>query len=324
MASSITTPEFIVAGGLSGNPAGFNNLTSLEITYQNLLSGAADIVSGSGTKTLNLTSGAITTAASFTVGLTGTAAEVAGNAAVLKNIADYCKANGITVTVDADLTFSPTWSEGAGKGHNELVDQWAPAAAAAGLPITSVEDVQEVSTNDLPDAFANYATIEVNAVRTLIADYAGSNYQMTADNLSVGDMEGGQPGDAVVWWKAYNSVATAAGMPVFSYATADTGWFGPWIGEMSKASWEGFLEGMSAGAASENMSLNVVVQGELTDTSADQFVRQAEQNAADLATLQGRGLVNVKSVSILSWDVLPVGVAMITSPTSVSNEAAEI
>ena len=321
-------PKLLLGGGGSGDSAGLSNPGQLELDYENLLSGAADVLFGSGSKTFVLSSAAITTAASWEAGITETPSEVANNLDVLGKIAQFCNANGISIAVEANLTFGPTWPSGPGQGHNELVDQWAPVAASVGLPITSVEDVQEIGTAQPPETFLNFASIEANAVRTIIEDYAGSSYQMTDSNLAVGDMEGGDAstvGTLAAWWNAYNAEATLDGVNKFSYVTADTGWFAPWIGGCSIPVWQSFLAALSYTAAAYNMGLNVVVQGaEMSSASPNQFVLQAEQNTADLAMLQATGSVQVSSIEVLSWSQLPVGVGMITSPTSAPNEAAEI
>ena len=325
---SDSMPKILLGGGGSGDSAGLSNPGQLELDYQNLLSGAADVVSGSGSKTFVLSSAAITTAASWEAGATETASEVANNLNVLSKIAQFCNANNINIDVEADLTFAPTWSSGAGQGHNELVDQWAPVAASVGLPITSVEDVQEIGTAQSPETFLNYGSIEANAVKTIIEDYAGSSYHMTASSLAVGDMEGGDAstvGTLAAWWDAYNAEAVLDGVNKFSYVTADTSWFAPWIGGCSIPVWQSFLGALSYAAEANNMGLNVVVQGaEMSSASAGQFVLQTEQNTADLAMLQAAGSVQVSSIEVLSWSQLPVGVGMITSPTSAPNEAAEI
>ena len=328
MSQSNVTPGLLLGGGGSGDAAGVANPGQLEVDYQNLLSGAADVVSGTGGKTFVLSAAAITQAAPWEAGLTETAPEVANNLSVLNKIAQFCDANNIKITVEADLTFAPVWLSGAGAGHNELVDQWAPIAASVGLPISSVEDVQEIGCSQPLSSFANFASIEANAVRTLIEDYAGSSYTMTGSNLAVGDMEGGDVSTITTisaWWDAYNAAATADGVAKFSYVTADTGWFAPWIGGCSIPVWQGFLQTLSNAAVSHSMGLNVVVQGaEMSSASPSQFVLQAEQNTADLAMLQATGSVRISSVEVLSWSQLPVGVGMITSPTSAPNEAAEI
>jgi hypothetical protein len=323
MASAPTIPNFILGGGSAGKGAGLNNPGQLEQIYGNLLSSAADIVQGLHTKVLVLDAGAIGTAGSSQTDQTETAAEVAGNLQVLKNIAAFCTANGIVVQVDADLTYSAT-NPG---GSNALVMQWVTAAATAGLPIASVEDVAEIGISEQPTAFASYATIETNAVQTIINAYAKSTYKMSSGNLAVGDMEGGGASKMMAnseWWNAYDSAATNAGLPQLSFVTADIGWFAPWIDPLSTPTNDGVLETLSALAASRKMALNVVVEGSQTDSSASQYIIQSEQNAIHLAELEASGSVVVNSVLVRSWDVQPVGVGAISSPTSTTNDAAEL
>jgi hypothetical protein len=323
MPPSTTIPGFILSGGSAGKGAGLNNPGQLEQIYGNLLSGAAGIVQGLHTKVLDLDAGAIGSAGSTQIGQTETAAEVADNLRILGSIAAFCTANGITVQVDADLTWYPTNAD----GTNALVTQWATAAAAVGLPITSIQDVEEIGISQQPTSFANYAKVEVNAVQTVINEYAGSTYKMTASNLAVGDMEGGGASSMTVisqWWNAYDLAAKSAGVHGFSYVTADVGWFAPWIDPLSTPRNDGYLEALSTLAASQQMALNVAVEGSQTDTSAGQYVIQSEQNAIHLAELQASGSVNVDNVLVRSWDVLPVGIGEISSPISMVNVAAEL
>ena len=270
-----------------------------------------------------LDSGAIGTAGSIQIGNSETAAEVSDNLAILAKIAAFCNANGIGVQVDADLTWPATY----GDGSNALIDQWATVAAQVGLPITSVEDVGEIGSSQPSSSFATDAGIEVNAVQTLIQDYAGSSYALTAGNLAVGDMEGGgasSMADISAWWSAYDTAAAAAGLPGFSYVTADTSWFAPWIDQLSLPNWQGYLEALSTVTAADGMALNVVVQGAVADTSGTQFVAQAEQNGIALAQLQAAGSVDVSNILVRTWDMLPVGTGEISTPDSTVNEAAEL
>jgi hypothetical protein len=323
---NVTSPGLILGGGASSDSAGQNSRPgTLEQAYQNLLSGAADIVSGLGVKTLVLDSGAIGSAGSIQTNNTETAAEVAANMAILGSIAAYCKANGIVVQVDASLI-----------GGAPLVNQWATAAAVVGLPIVSVEDVNEVGFQaSLTPNFATYATNEVAGIKALVSDYSSSSYTLNASNLAVGDMEGGGATDMTTisqWWSAYNtaviannSTATAsAKLNPFSYVTADTGWFAPWTDPLRIPTWQGYLEALSALTVSDGMALNVVVQGAEVDTSASQNMAQSEQNAIDLAMLQASGSVAVSNILVRTWQQLPIGVGEISSPTSSSNQAAEL
>ena len=322
---SVTTalPGFILSGGSAGNSAGLNSPGQLELIYSNLTSEASDIVSGVGVKILNMDAGSIGTAGSAQIGATETADEVANNLKVLGSIAAFCKANGVVVQVDASLTYGVTYAD----GSDALVDQWAQPAAAVGLPIVSVQDVQEIGISQPKTNFNNIGTVEANAVRTLIDDYAGSSYIMTAQNLAVGDMEGGGASSMIAiseWWAAANAALAGAGLQRLSYVTADTGWYAPWIDPLSTPTNDAYLEALSSLAVSQGMALNVLVEGSLTNTSSDQFVRQSEQNAVHLAALQAAGSVDVSNVVFRSWGVQPVGVAQITSPTSMVNDDAEI
>ena len=217
MTVSPSSPGLILGGGASAFGNGQDDPNALAQIYQNLLSGAAELDCRSqGQRELDIGSGAIGLAGSVQVQAKGeTAQEVANNLSILGSIAAFCKANGIVVQVDADLTYGVL----NGDGTNALVDPWATAAAAVGLPIASVQDVQEIGINHAETAFANYASIEVNAVQSLIQDYATSSYKMTIGNLAVGDMEGGGASNVTAisqWRQAYDAAATTVGVQNFS------------------------------------------------------------------------------------------------------------
>ena len=271
-----------------------------------------------------LDSNEIASAWSYMATVYETQDQVTSNYNILKQIADYCKANGITIQVNAVLTNPAQYSD----GTNALVGQWAGIAASVGLPISRVQDVNETATVN-PDTstledFAATATVEVNAVRTLLNAYANSSYQLTAGNLQVGDMEGGAPASSRAWWIEYNMVARSNGLSGFSFWTTDLNQYGPWSDPLSTAGWQATLESMSQVAAAGDLATNVLVQGADIDQTGNQFVAQAEQNAADIAMLVAAGSISVNSIELQSWASLPVGVGLITSPTSTANEAVEI
>ena len=172
MPESMTIPNLIIGGGSAGaGSAGISAPGQFAIAYQNLLSGAAEIVTASGSKEIILTTGIIGMASPAQVGNTETLEEQQQNLAVLTNFASYCRNNNITIDVDADLTSDNTY----GDGSNAVVEQWATTAAQVGLPIGSIEDVNEVSFSAPVDTFAHLASVEANAVPTLIAVYASAN-----------------------------------------------------------------------------------------------------------------------------------------------------
>ena len=237
-------PGVNMGGGNPATSASQTNANALAQCYTNLLSGAAEFASYSGEhQVLVLQSGDIQQA-SYTQTGNGNAAETwdeaTHNQQLLSNIAAYCRANGIGILVEADLTDT---SSAYGPGTNAIVENWANAAAHAGLPIIGIEDVQEVGSNPTLTAadYARLAANEVLSIQTLIRDYAkySTSYTLTAANLAIGDMECvpygfgiSGPGDMhriAEWWRAYNSAAAAAGLQSFSYVTADTVWQAPWV-----------------------------------------------------------------------------------------------
>ena len=316
-------PAIILGGGSAGNPAGYTGISQLQIAYGNLLTGAADFT-GTGARAFVLTAGAIETAALAQIGVTETAAEVAVNAAVLRQISAFCTTNGIKVHVLAELTNSATYGSGP-NAINALTDQWGTAAAKADLPIASITDVDEIGFTQPIASFSTLAAIEVVSYKTLIRDYVNSGYIMTSDNLSIGDMECGSTSDTPKigqWWSTFDRAAAAAGIPGFSSFTTDTGGTVPWLGV--ETDWQSSFVSLASLAKLYNMAVNVTVQGSKSEPSAPAFVRQAEQYAAAIAQLQASGSVTVDQLTLQTWQSQPINVGEITSPTSTANEAAEI
>ena len=333
MTSTALLPGLVIGGGSDPNNATIGELSGLNVIYQNLISGGAQTFTGTGSRVLVMDSGAIGTASDVQVGsyvlygneATETLAQVSANFETLKRITSYCRANGISVQVDAGLNNGTTFSD----GTNALVDQWAPVAAAAGLPIVSVEDVNEqgIVGGTTATMFAHQASIEVSAIQTLIKAYASSAYHMTASNLAVGDMEAGTassvPGISQ-WWSAYNSAAQNAGVNAFSFVSAEMGWDAPWLSVQAGSEWQQYISAMSALSKSDHMALDVVVQGMQTDITGSMFVLQQEQHAAQLASFTASAGINVDNILLRTWQPFPVGVNLITAPNSMSNSAAVI
>lgn len=139
----MSTPAMSI--GLLGN-----NLSEI---YTELLSGGADLFSSSstGNPTLIIGAGAILQASPFAATNFQTPtgpislATVENNASILADIAYFCNTHSIDVKVEANLSavHASSFYIGSGPAINEVTFNWAQAAALAGLPITSVEDVDE-------------------------------------------------------------------------------------------------------------------------------------------------------------------------------------
>lgn len=330
MTSTAFPPNLIIGGGSAPINGTINGLSGLDVIYQNLISGGAQTFTGRNSRVLVMDSGAIGTASAVQIGsyplygskATETAAQVSANFETLKRIAAYCRANGISVQVDACLNNGATFSD----GTNALVDQWAPVAAAAGLPIEDVNE-QGIVSGTTAAMFMNQASIEVSAIQTLIKAYASSSYHMTASNLAVGDMEAGDaasiPGISQ-WWSAYNTAARNAGINSFSFVSAEMHWDAPWLPVQAGSEWQQYISAISKLSQSNNMVLNVVVQGMQTNITGSKFILQQEQHAAQLASFTASTGITVDNILLRTWQPFPVGVNLITAPNSMSNSAAEI
>jgi hypothetical protein len=299
------------------------DVSSLELLYQNLLANPASVLIQGGAKYIVLDAGAIGTAEAIQVGNSETSQQQQQNYSILQKIAQFCNANGISVQVDCDLTLGIK----NGDGSDALVDQWVVAAAAVGLPITSVEDVEEIGDSQKPANFQMLAAYEANAVQTIISAYQNSSYKMTAANLAVGDMEGGgsdQISNITSWWNAYNQAATAAGLPQFSYLTTDLGFYSPWISATSVTVWQKYLEDLSNLTSARNMALDVMVEGSQTDETNAQTTLQSIRNAVDVLDLQAAGLINASAIIVRSWFTMPTAIAPVNSPTSATFEVTAL
>src|ERR1700722_7989315 len=277
--------------------------------YAELIAAGSNFFQASGAKIFNMDAGALSTAYVGQIGrviqgVTITAAMVQRNQQLLNAIGAYCRANGISINVEAQLTNAPS---------KDWAYQWLGPAVAAGLPITAVENDDEVEVTpplneDLAASAQNMAAI----VKQIVHYYP---------TVRIGQWEG-QASLAVTsaWWADYNLAAKIAGLPVISYAVADTSWNAPWV--TTPASWQAWLRGLSALVQSNGMQLKVLLDGINTDASDQQWTAQSEQHAAMLASLSG---VTVNTLLVRTWQhALPDAILPINQPTTGGNDAAEI
>ncbi|MDR3535636.1 MAG: DUF4214 domain-containing protein [Acetobacteraceae bacterium] len=275
-----------------------------------LIAAGSNAFQASGAKIFNMDAGTLSMASPAQIGrvlngVTITAAMVAQNQAFLNAIAAYCRENGITVHVEAQLDNSP---------QADWTYQWLAPSVAAGLPITGVENDDEVEPAIAGTAvsYATRAAYEVNIVAQITAYYP---------TVQIGQWETAAPLDQTqAWWNAYDAAAAAAHLPGISYVIADTPWNAPWM--YSQASWQAWQVGLSQMATSDNVSLTVLLDGIQAATSDFQWTAQAEQHAAMLAELPG---MNVSTVLVRTWQrAYPDAVLPVNQPTTLANTAAEI
>ena len=312
VATSNSVPTISLDGSASG--AGGSSLVNgvpdtIAGDYAELIAAGSNFFQASGAKIFNMDAGAIATAYVGQIGrviqgVTITADMVQRNQQLLNAIGTYCRANGISINVEAQLTNAPS---------KDWTYQWLGPAVAAGLPITAVENDDEVEVSspfkdDLAASAQNMAAI----VKQIVQYYP---------TVSIGQWEG-QASLAVTsdWWADYNLAAKVAGLPSISYVVADTSWNAPWV--TSPASWQTWLTGLSALVQSNGMQLKVLLDGINTDASDQQWTAQSEQHAAMLAALSG---VTVNTLLVRTWQhALPDAILPINQPTTIGNDAAEI
>jgi len=140
-------------------------------------------------------------------------------------------------------------------------------------------------------------------------------------NVQIGQWQGGNPATATAaWWSAYDSAAKAAGLPLISYAVADTSWNAPWV--TSPSDWQGWLIALSNLAKQSNVQLEVLLDGIKSDASDSQWTAQSEQHSAMLATLGG---VSADVILVRTWQTnYPQAVLPVNSPTTLGNAAIAI
>ena len=312
VSTSSSMPTISLDGSASG--AGGSSLVNgapdtIGGDYAELIAAGSNFFQTSGTRIFNMDAGAIATAYVGQIGrviqgVTITADMVQRNQQLLNAIGIYCRANGISINVEAQLTNATS---------KDWTYQWLGPAVTAGLPITAVENDDEVEvTSPFNENLAASAQNMAAIVKQIVHYYP---------TVGIGQWEG-QASLAVTgaWWADYNLAAKLAGLPVISYAVADTSWNAPWV--TAPASWQTWLRGLSALVQSNGMQLKVLLDGINTDASDQQWTAQSEQHAAMLASLSG---VAVNTLLVRTWQhALPDAILPINQPTTVGNDAAEI
>ena len=301
----ITIDGSASSGG--GSSAGFS-VQSIGQDYASLIAAGSTAFSASGAKIFTMDAGTLANASQAQVGalrdgVIVTQQMVDQDRAFLAKIGEFCRANGISIHVEAQLDNPP---------GNDWTYQWLTPAVDAGLPITAVinDNEPEVCSPDL--SYADRAGYEVAIVRQIIAHYP---------NVTIGQYETRcDLNETKAWWDAYNSAADAAGLPRISLVVADTPWNAPW--HLSQQDWQSWQLGLSNLATSRGVDLEVLLNGVQAGVSNEQWTAQAEQHAAMLAQLPG---MNVKALLVRTWDpAYPDSVLPVNSPTTIANAAAEI
>ena len=102
--------------------------------YAALISDGANFFQSSGAKVFHMDTGRISSSINRTdrrdMQMTITAAMVSENQQLLNAIGAYCRANDITIQIEAQLDNAP---------NGDWTYQWLTPAVEAGLPISSVE-----------------------------------------------------------------------------------------------------------------------------------------------------------------------------------------
>ncbi|MBN8903218.1 MAG: hypothetical protein J0H57_19485, partial [Rhodospirillales bacterium] len=270
-----SNPSIAISGSVSsgGGVLSASSVWAIANDYAALIAAGSNAFSASGARILNLDAGALSMASTAQIGrvidgVTITADMVARNQALLNAIGAYCRANGIEVHVEAQLSNAPA---------RDWTYQWLEPAVAAGLPITAVENDDEVEPFIAGTAIslAQRAGYQAAIVAQIVRAYP---------DVKIGQWETLAPLDqALAWWNAYGAAAAAAGLPGISYVVADTPWNAPWL--LSQREWQDWQRGLADLAQGHGVALTVLLDGISADTSAAQWSAQAEQHAAMLGAL---------------------------------------
>ena len=305
-------PAIAIDGSAStgGGSSSDNASWSLGSDYASLIANGSNAFSATGAKIFNIDAGPLSIASTAQIGrvlngVTITAAMVAQNQAFLDAIAAYCRANGISVHVEAQLSNAP---------QADWTYQWLLPAVAAGLPITAVENNDEVEPTvaGTSVSMSQRAAYEVAIVSQIVAYYPG---------VSIGQWETSVPlTETATWWDTYDAAAAAAGLPGISYLVADTPWNAPWM--LSQPTWQAWQLGLSQLATSRGVGLTVLLDGTPSGTSSLQWAAQVEQHAAMLAGVPG---MNVSTLLVQSWGgAYPTSVLPVNQAGTSANAAAVV
>ena len=305
-----STPLITINGSASfggGSSTGFS-VHSIGQDYASLIATGSTAFAASGAKIFTMDAGTLANASQAQVGtirdgVIVTQQMVDQDCAFLAKIADFCRTNGISVHVEAQLDNAPS---------EDWTYQWLTPAINAGLPITAVINDNEPEVSSAPESFAVRAGYEVSIVRQITAYYP---------DVKIGQYETRCDLDKTkAWWDAYNNAADAAGLPRISLVVADTPWNAPW--SLSQQDWESWQLGLSDLASSRGVDLEVLLNGVQAGVSNEQWTAQSEQHAAMLARLSN---MKVTTLLIRTWDpAYPDSVLPVNSPTTIANAAAEI
>jgi hypothetical protein len=304
----------LAVGGSSSGGGGASTTNNVPGTiaedYAQLIANGSNFFRSSGSKLFNMGAGAVSTASPAQIGrvingVTITATMVQQNQQLLNAIGTYCRSNGISIHVEAQLDNPP---------QDDWTYQWLIPAVEANLPIAGVENDDEVAVAT-PDTEANYSAVAqyMTAIVAQIVKYY--------PNVQIGQWEGGSTATATAnWWAAYDTAARAVGLPTISYAVADTSWNAPWV--TPPASWQSWMTNLSNLVQFNSMRLEVLLDGIKTDASNQQWTAQSEQHAAMLGELSG---ITVNALLVKSWSLAyPDSVLPINTPTTIGNDATEI
>jgi hypothetical protein len=306
MSSSLPTIEMGSSWSSGGGASPVDAIGTIANDYAQLIAG--DVFQDAGAKLFQMDAGEMSLASPAWIGgvvngVTITAAIVAQNQALLNEIGAYCRNNGIGIVVGAQLDLAPS---------SDWTYQWLNPAVEAGLPVVRVENVDEPENmTTSPSGLSQLAEYTTNIVSQV------TNY---FPDVQIGQWVGGSPTVASSFWSTYNSMAAKLGLPGFSYVVADTSWNAPWV--TSPASWQSWLQEVSAQAQNLGMSLTALVDGTNTDTTAAEWTAQSEQHAAMLAETPG---VNVNTILVRSWTANePNAVLPLNQPSTMGNDALMI
>src|SRR5882672_5212577 len=104
-----------------------------------LIANSSSAITASGAKIIKLDAGSLSLCSTLQVGnekdgVVCTKEMVAANQTLLNQLGAYCRANGISVRIEAALSASPNW--------NYL---WLPEVVQAGIPVDGVENDDEIA-----------------------------------------------------------------------------------------------------------------------------------------------------------------------------------
>jgi plastocyanin len=298
MSSSSTTAPSLWLGGSAANGGG---VATIQDGYAQLISGAG-VLTQDGASVFRVWSGLIDDASERQVEVGAiTQAQQQQNFQLLQAIGAYCVAHNIVISVEDNFAWSTAWTS-----------DWVATAQAAGLPIAYVDGGENLQPNSSAATLTALANTMVADAKVVVAAYPTVKLGDVEPAVSIsGAQQAGWDSELSTWWQTFDTVAQQNGIQGYSYYLADVGWDGP------SSSWEPVIQQVDTLAVNSGLQFGLFLNGYSNDITSSQWVAQAQQHLAEIASNPN---ISPSFVVDESWYApTPDSVTPITAPDSMGN-----